>query len=180
MADRQSTSSVVEELWRRAVEANVGYARAVGRLTSSYVEAVASVAREVGATRMGPTSPAPPPPPTPPRAESRTPRLVLEGATGAGAVGAFVVENGLAQRVETAVVASEFEAPGVGSVSPPLVFEPSKLVLDPGEQTVVRTLVLLDESFAVDADYRGHFAVPGLPGTTVPVTIRRLETDPRE
>jgi hypothetical protein len=175
MADRGFPSSSFEALWRRAVEANLGYARAVGGLTSSYLEAVASVVRGLGSPRGRAGSPEARPP-APPAAGSRAPRLVLEGATGAAAVGAFVVENGLDRRVEAAVEASAFEAPGVGSVAPPLAFEPSKLVLDPGEQTVVRTVVQLDESFVADVDYRGHFAVPGLPGTTVPVTVRRLGT----
>jgi hypothetical protein len=168
------TPSPIEALWRRAVEANVGYARAVGSLTSSYLEGVVSVARGLPATRRK-TATRASQPPTP---ASRAPRLVLEGASGA-AVGAFVVENGLDHRIEAAVISSAFEAPGVASVSPRLVFEPSKVVLDPGEQMVVRTLVQLDESFATDVDYRGHFAVPEVPGTTVPVTIRRFHADPR-
>jgi hypothetical protein len=176
MADRELPTSPLKALWRRAVDANVVYGRAVGSLTTSHLAAVASVARGLTPARR-PAAPARPLPVAP--APARAPRLVLEGTTGAAAVGAFVVENGLDRRVEASVAASRFEAEGAGSAAPPITFEPARIVLEPGEQTVVRALVRLDEMFAADRDYRGNFVVPGLPGTRVPVAIRRLGTADR-
>ena len=158
--------SSVEAIWKRTIDANVGYLRAVGGLVVGYADALTAVAR-LSLSRQPPAREV-----TPPRGAEDNPTLVLEGGTAIA--GAFVVENGLEHPVEAVVVASPFVTRGGLQTRPATAFEPAIVKLEPGEQTVVRALVGLDESFAPDTDYLGHFAVEGLPGTTIPVRVRRL------
>jgi hypothetical protein len=153
-------------IWNRTVEANIGYVRAVSELVMGYGDALSAVARG-SLSRQPPAREV-----TPPRGAGDGPTLVLEGGTAIA--GAFVVENGLEHAVEAAVVASPFVTRAGAQARPAAVFEPAVVKLEPKEQTVVCALVDLDDSFAPDTDYLGHFAVEGLPGTTIPVRVRRL------
>jgi hypothetical protein len=153
-------------IWNRTVEANIGYVRAVSELVMGYADALSAVARG-SLSRQPPAREV-----TPPRGAGDDPTLVLEGGTAIAR--AFVVENGLEHAVEAAVVASPFVTRAGAQARPATVFEPAIVKLEPKEQTVVCALVDLDDSFAPDTDYLGHFAVEGLPGTTIPVRVRRL------
>jgi hypothetical protein len=160
-------------VWQRTIDANIGYARAVGSLVAGYTGALSALARRSAPTRRiavdVPLSRAQVPLS---RALSEGPRLVLQGETAAG--GAFVVENKFDHPVEAVVVASPFVAASGASIFPRFAFDPAVVKLEPGEQAVVRAAVDLDDSVADGTDYGGQFAIEGLAGTTVPVTIRRL------
>jgi hypothetical protein len=165
MGPSVAPGSSFEAIWNRTVEANIGYVRAVSGLVMGYADALSVVARR-SLSRQPPVRES-----TPPRGPG-APTLVLQG--GSAIAGAFVVENGLEHPVEAAVVASPFVTRAGAQALLATAFEPAIVKLEPGEQTVVRALVDLDDSFAPDTDYLGHFAVEGLPGTTIPVRVRRL------
>jgi hypothetical protein len=158
--------SSFEAIWNRTVDANLGYLRAVSGLVAGHADAVSAVARR-SLSRQPPAREV-----TPPRGGGDNPTLVLEGLTATA--GAFVVENGLEHRIEAVVVASPFVTRAGSETRPATAFEPAMVKLEPGEQTIVRALVGLDDSFAPDTDYLGHFAVEGVPGTIIPVRVRRL------
>ena len=166
MGPSVAPGSSFEAIWNRTVEANIGYVRAVSGLVVGYADALSAVARR-SLSRQPPAGEV-----IPPRGAGDGPTLVLEGGTAIA--GAFVVENGLEHPVEAVVVASPFVTRAGAEARPSTAFEPAMVKLEPGEQTVVRALVGLDDSFAPDTDYLGHFAVEGLPGTTIPVRVRRL------
>ena len=166
MGPSVARASSFEAIWNRTVESNIGYVRAVSGLVVEYANALSAVARR-SLSRQPPRREV-----SPPRGAGDGPTLVLEGRTAIA--GAFVVENGLGHAVEAVVVASPFVTSAGSEARPATAFEPAMVRLEPGEQTVVRALIGLDDSFAPDTDYLGQFAVEGLPGTTIPVRVRRL------
>jgi hypothetical protein len=166
MGPSVAPGSSFEAIWNRTVEANIGYVRAVSGLVVGYANALSVVARRSLARQPRAREV------SPPRGTGDGPTLVLEGRTAIA--GAFVVENGLGHPVEAVVVASAFVTSAGSEVRPATAFEPAMVRLKPGEQTVVRALIGLDDSFVPDTDYLGQFAVEGLPGTTIPVRLRRL------
>lgn len=166
MGPSAAPGSSFEAIWHRTVEANIGYVRAVSGLLMGYADALSAAARR-SLSRQPPARAI-----TPPGGAGEGPTLVLEGGTAIP--GAFVVENGLEHPVEAAVVASPFVTRAGAQARAVTAFEPAMVKLGPREQTVVCALVDLDDSFAPDTDYLGHFAVEGLPGTTIPVRVRRL------
>jgi hypothetical protein len=162
------------ELLRRAVDANLQYYTALGRLTIEYLEALGAIARRVevplplGTATVAPApAPAPPPPPRAPAA------MVLEAEAGGTAVGVFLVENLLAEKVSAPVSASSFSAPDGREVTPALAFDPEVVVLDRGEQILVRVATRIEADLEPDISYRGELTVPGIVGTKVPIVLRR-------
>lgn len=161
----------VGQLWRRTFDAYVDYYRAVGRLTSAYVRAVAGTAGEL---RSQATSPAPAPTrPAPPRVP---PTMALEAESGSTAVGMFVVENGGPSTVSGSLEVASLSDPEGRQVKPAIAFEPDRVTLEPGEQAVVQATVTIDRSLRPGIDYRGEVHVPGPPGTRIPIVVRRLAT----
>ncbi len=157
-------------LLRRLTTANLNLGAAAGRLALSYLEEVAASLREL--PEDGREASASPPPPAPPKPQPAPPPLVLEGSTGKPAVGAFLLHNRLTARVEAPLVVGAFKAEGGHEVTPEIVFEPAAVALEPGEQTLVRFLVRVDE-LAPGADYRGEVTVPGLANGRLDLVVRR-------
>jgi len=89
------------------------------------------------------------------------------------AVGAFLVENRLLQRVSTPVVASTFVGPAGEEVRPHLSLDPEIVTLEPGEQVLVRVIGLIDDQLEPGVTYRGSVSVPGLGGSNVRLVLRR-------
>jgi hypothetical protein len=175
MAEAGSGNDVL----RRALEANLQYYTALGRLTVDYLEALGSIARQVEVpAKLGnrtitfrqsapaPAAPAPAPPPPPAV-------MVLEAEGGGAAIGVFLVENLLAEKVSAPVSASAFSAPDGREVTLPLAFDPEVVVLEPGEQILVRVIAQVGEDLEADVSYRAELAVPGVIGTKVPIVARR-------
>jgi hypothetical protein len=158
----------VGQLWRRTLDAYVDYYRAVGRLTSAYVRAVAGTAGELR-SRTGA-----PPAPSPPAAPRTPPTMALEAESGATAVGMFVVENGGPSTVSGTLEVASLSDPDGKQVKPTIAFEPDRVTLEPGEQAVVQATVTIDRSLRPGVDYRGEVHVPGPPGTRIPIVVRRL------
>src|SRR5262249_18657308 len=124
----------LEQIWRRALEANARYYEALGQVTTDYLKALAGVLADVklptslggpDAAPVAPASAAPPPAPAPSA-------MVLEAPAGHSAVGAFMVQNRLGQRVAAPVVPSAFLDPSGAEVRPALAFEPDVVSLESG------------------------------------------------
>jgi O-phosphoseryl-tRNA(Cys) synthetase len=163
---------VAEDVLRRALEANLQYYAALGRLTVDYLEALGSIARQVEVPartltfrQTAPATPAPAP--APPAV------TVLEAEAGGTAIGVFLVENLLTEKVSAPVSASAVAAPDGREVAVPLAFEPEVVVLEPGEQILVRVAARVDDGLEADVSYRAEVAVPGVIGTRVPIVVRR-------
>jgi hypothetical protein len=164
-------------VWRNAVDANVRYWDAWGRIANDYV-------RELGDTLRGcaPLLRLPawsvPAPMTAAARESRPAvvvpeahpsALVLEAAAGAVASGAVLVENHLPHPV-TAAVEPRFDLPEGDDVSVEVV--PRTVELAPGESSVVRIKAVIP--LEGPRDVRGELLVPQLAGTSVSLVIRRI------
>jgi hypothetical protein len=165
------------DVLRRALDANLQYYAAIGRLTVDYLEALGAIARHVEAPKLGsPTvtlRPSPPAPPGPPPAPPAPAVMVLEAEAGGTAIGVFLVENLLGERVAAPVSASPLAGPDGREVDVPLAFDPEVVVLEPGEQILVRVSAQLDGELESDVGYRAEVAVPGVIGTKVPIVVRR-------
>jgi hypothetical protein len=169
-------SDQMAEVWRRAIDANMRYYRAVGELAIGHVRAVTAVVGELWRV------PAAPAPPTRPREvePERTQMIgqaamVLESEAGLAAIGAFVVANGLDRKVSAPIVASPFVSTEGQEVRPELAFEPEVVLLEPGEQVLVRIAAAVDASLEPGVGYRGELTVPDLPGTRIPIVLRRRQ-----
>jgi hypothetical protein len=169
-------------LLRRAIEANLEYYTALGRLSVEYLQTLSALVTEtrvpilrgVSLTRTG-NMPADETSrqnrPAPGTAASVA-ALVLESAHGGTATGLFMVQNGLAEKVSAPVLASAFRSETGREIGPELEFDPEIVTLAPGEQMLVRVSATIDESFEPDVSYRGELSVPGIAGTPIPLVLR--------
>ena len=166
-------------MWRRVLQANLRYYEAVGRLSIDYVRAVAGAVGSLGAglpaSAAAATRRAAPPVP-PPATGASAPALVLEAEAGARAEGAFIVENLLSEGMSSPVVASAFADAEGRELRPRLAFEPEVVVLDAGEQVLVRVVATIDEALEAGVGYRGEVTVPGLVSRGLSIVVRRLES----
>ncbi|MBZ5538153.1 MAG: hypothetical protein LAO31_19545 [Acidobacteriia bacterium] len=168
----------LSEVWRNAVDANIRYYTTLGQLTARILNVLFTTVTELRPDlQMGSSSPQPPAvPKSPPALTSQgapSSALVLEGRAGGIALGVFLVENGLPHKVSTSVVASAFADPEGRLVRPALRFEPDRIFLEPGEQVIVRVTTVIDESLRPEMRYQGEISVPGMPGTRIPIVLRR-------
>lgn len=169
---------------RRMSDANLRYYQGWGQLALDYLSSLVALAgeltqpsRSVG-THVHPEPSAADltrsePMPVRSAAPTQPPAMVLEADGGGQAVGAFLVENRLTQRVSTPVVASTFVGPEGQEVRPHLSLDPEIVTLDPGEQVLVRVISLIDDRLEPGITYRASVSVPGLGGRNLPLVLRR-------
>jgi hypothetical protein len=167
MADAEPANDVL----RRALEANLQYYAALGRLTVDYLEALGSIATKRTVT-FRQTAPAPPVP-APAQVPAAPAVMVLEAEAGGTAIGVFLVENLLTEKVSAPVSASAVTSPDGREMDVQLAFDPEVVVLEPGEQILVRVAARLDGDLDPEVGYRAELAVPGVIGTSVPIVVRR-------
>jgi len=169
-----------EDIWRRALDANLRFYGALGRLTADYFRDLIGVLGGVQATpAAGPaqeTRPSPAAPETP-RPPKRTAVMVLEEAAGKTAVGVFLVENNLGREVAERPVSSAFVDAAGRKVEPALRFDPEAVALAPGEQLLVRVMAVIDETLEPEVRYQGEVTIPGLTSTAIPIVLRRRAAD---
>jgi len=165
--------SGLDQIFRRALEANARYYEALGQVTTDYLKALAGVLGEVKLpTTLASRAAAP----APPAASAAAPSaMVLEAPAGHTAVGAFMVQNRLGQHVAAPVVTSAFLDPSGAEVRPALAFEPDVVSLDVGEQVLVRVTATIDERLEPGVGYRGEVTVPGLSGDRIALVLRRRD-----
>lgn len=103
--------------------------------------------------------------------------IVLESEAGGLALGAFLIENALSAPVDAPIEVSEFVGPDGAEIRPLIKFEPDAVRLESKEQVLVRVVARIDKALDPGVRYRGVIHVPGLPGTQVPLVLRRRESD---
>ena len=169
------SSSGIDDAIRKAIDLNVRYYSSLGKLTVDYwkelFSAVASPVKTnspsgqfTGNSVQASAAPA---------TVSKAAAMVMEAAQGSVAQGVFMVENHLNTEVDSAVVASFFKDPSGNAVQPQFAFDPPRIALKPGEQTLVRVLTTIGPEVEPETRYTGEFAVPGLKGTSIPVVLRQ-------
>jgi hypothetical protein len=176
MADKSS----FEEPFRRAMDANLRYYEALGKVTQEYFRALFGVFRDIpirlpigtsGSTRSSHASAAPKPANA--SASTSAATLVLEAEAGTEANGVFLVENKLARTVSTAVMTSEFADPSGRAIRPTLRVVPNVVTLEPGGRSLVQIFAAVSDDLEADVPYRGEVSVPGLSDHGIPVMLRR-------
>jgi hypothetical protein len=158
----------LQRFWRGALDAYVDYWRSVGRLSATYVRALA------GAAGLEPSAstPAAAAAPASPRPVQTT--MALEGEAGTTAVGMFVVENSGPSPISGELAVPSLTDSEGREVRATIAFEPERVTLEPGEQTVVQAMVKIGRPLRTSVDYRGNVHVPGLAATSIPLVVRRL------
>jgi hypothetical protein len=187
MADRPDLG----DAWRNAMAANMRYYEAWGRIVTEWLRDLAEVGRGLQGSPAGQASPGQPagsaamwhapaaaePAVSQPANQGAGPgaALVLEASVGEDAVGAFLVENQFGRPVETQLIADQVIEPGGAALPVLLQFDPAVVSLAPGERCVVRVRLTIPEAFVPGTDYRTVIRGPDLPGTSIPVVLRRAE-----
>jgi len=159
----------IEEMFRRAVDLNLRYYGAIGKLTAEYLREVVNVVGEMGASAGAASRGGQPTAASRPAAA----QMVLEAHAGETAMGVFLVENSLAAEVKAGIVASVFADAAGRQAAPKVTFDPPAVSLRPGEQLLVRAYAQISEELEPDVRYFGEFLVPELQGTRIPVVLRR-------
>jgi hypothetical protein len=108
---------------------------------------------------------------TPPRADGGG--VQVEAVAGTTGYGVFMVENRGREPVTTDVDVSSFSAGSGRPVRPAVAFEPSSLMLAPGEQALVQVGVTVKKNLRSGVAYRATISLPGLEGATIPIAVTR-------
>jgi hypothetical protein len=164
----------LEQLWRRAVDAQLEYYRSVGRLSLEFARAALGAVRADRATPTLRVPVAPVAQAAQPALPAAAPVLALEAEEGSWAVGMFVVENSTGTRVSAPVELPALADADGRRVHGEVRFEPEVITLQPGEQTLVQIAVEVTRGLRRGVDYRGEVMVPGLAGTRIPLVVRRV------
>jgi hypothetical protein len=179
MADKSS----FEEPFRRAMDANLKYYEALGKVTQEYFRALFGVFKDVpirlpiGTTgSTGSSHASAQPKPANASASTSAATLVLEAEAGTEANGVFLVENKLARTVSTAVMTSEFADPSGRAIRPTLRVVPNVVTLEPGGRSLVQIFAAVSDDLESDVPYRGEVSVPGLSDHGIPVMLRRKQS----
>lgn len=188
MAEPDPAAGSAVDLWRRALEANARYYESWAQLTSTWLREVADLGAAVSLPRVARVSSGPftwTPRADPARRPQPSPRsgaapgggpgpvLVLEGEPGAEAVGAFLVENSAPTPVQGRVEVEPFLDPAGVPVSVGLSLQPATVQLDAGESAVIQVRGEIPGIIAPGAELRSTVRVHGVPGTTIPILVRR-------
>lgn len=155
--------SRVTDLLKGAVELNLRYTSTLLHLSKDYLKDANIVLTRGAAPTLAPTTNGI----DAPAAPARVPLLVV-GRAGDIGNGAFAINNpGDREMNVHLVVQGELAEPTVS-------VEPARLTLKPGKAAIVRILARIDDRLAVDRDFSGSVAAPGLTNQGVPFIVRRL------
>jgi len=152
----------LNEMMKRAVQANAKFYKGWMDLTLEYVRGMAAILSG---------DPHEPSPTT--EMDAGGGALVLEGEAGRAVSGSFLVSNDLDRALSCDFVASDFVDPSGTRVDLNPTFEPTRLDLRPGEQRVVQATVMVHDKLAPGVGYAGEFSIKGLDGFAVAVVVRR-------
>lgn len=168
------------EVLRRAVDANIRYYEAWGKIAGDYLRELREVVNDLSPevrlpkvvvpTAASRTTPSRATVEPAARAAGPAPRpsLVLQAGEQGTAAGAVLVENHLSHPVSAKV-----EAHLEGGAAVAITVDPDRVDLAPGESAIVRVQVSLPDDGGPLEDVRGQLLVPELVGTAVPLLIRR-------
>jgi len=174
MADRPG----FDDTLKRVFDANLRCYEGLSRVTADYLQALARVWTEAGASVIGSAAsaavrPAAAPPAPPPAAPPSPVALVLEAESGQIAQVVVMVENKLHRQVSATVVTSPFSSRVGEEIRPTLRVQPGTITLEPGGRALVQISALVDDRLESGVRYRGEVTVPGLSDTPIPVMLRR-------
>jgi hypothetical protein len=102
----------------------------------------------------------------------QTSMVVLQGAPGEEASGAFLLQNLRQEPVKATVLPTGFVNVDGERVDVELRLAPSRVVLDANEETVVEVMVSIPDDLPEGQQLQGAIHVPGLTTALVPVLIR--------
>lgn len=163
----------MDDLVKRAFDANVRYWEAVGRATTDYVQAVTKIWADAPVSwTPGIAMPWARRPSTDTRSAA-TPALLLEAVAGAQARAVVLISNDLDRDAEAAVSISELRAPDGRWVSFDIRSSPERVKLASGARMPVTLTAEITEAMTEGVDYHGEINVPGLSNKGVPVVLRR-------
>lgn len=101
--------------------------------------------------------------------------LVLEGAAGDEAGGAFEIENVLGAPATASVVLDPFRDAAGRTLVVDATIRPDAVTLDAGESTVVVLRVRVPADAEPGVDHRSTLRIDGIPAGTVGVVLRRTD-----
>jgi hypothetical protein len=165
----------IEDVMRRAFDANLRYWESVGRAATTYVETVTKIWQDApmswkpGAMAWTPSRS---PSVTPPTAHDCA-ALVLENVAGAQARTVLMISNDLAREAEASVLISPLRGPDGRFVSVDVAAMPETLTLAAGARVPVTLTAAITDALHEGVDYHGEVTVPGLSVTGVPIVVRR-------
>ena len=154
-----------------AADLSVRYYAGLLKLSTDYLQSLASLVSVAG-TGLSQPAAAPVPPSAGAAAVPPRPPLLLAGKAGEDAVAAFLIENTLASQVTARVAIQGMGAAAHAAAQPPVVS------LAPGEQCVVQLRVRIDPAIEPGRDHVGELSVPELASRTIPFVVRRLADPP--
>lgn len=169
----------LSDVLKRALDANVQYYTTVTKLAAECFQALLGSIANLSSQQPGDSATARD---ETVKAKTSAPQetpvstMVLEAEAGGRALGVFLVENGMPHDVNAPMLISAFVDSSGHEAHPPLKLDPEVIKLEPGEQVLVRVMVVIDENLKPGARYRGEISVPGLPGTRVPLVLQRRES----
>jgi hypothetical protein len=164
---------MLADILQRAIDVHFRYYSSLGQLALDSLGLLFGTVFKLQAESCGNLPEADGRRPATPGQQQRASTLVLEGEAGSQQMGVFLVENGLSQEISTTVVSSVFTDPAGKRMQPKLQFEPRTIRLAPKERVLIHMGVSIGESLRPNVNYRGEVSVPDLPGTRIPVVLRR-------
>jgi hypothetical protein len=165
-----ANTELLQQAWRRAMDLNIRYYSAIGRLAADYLKDLVSTIGELGTS---PSTPAAQPGPAQPLPQASHATMVLEAEASGKAIGVFLVHNHLDNAVSAKVAPSAFVDDSGREIHPKFAFEPDTIQLGPHEQILVRVTAIVDRALKAGLSYRGELNIPELVGTRIPVVVRR-------
>jgi len=160
----------IGEIIQRAMDLNLRYYGRLGQVTADYVKDLIAT---FGDARRLTVDVGRAPAAAPRTPDVRPPAMVLEAEPGHSATGVFLVENQLQQEVQAQVVASGFTDSQGRSVRPAMVFDPTSVMLGPGQQLLMRVSAVITDELEPGVRYQGELTIPALRGTRIPIVLRR-------
>jgi hypothetical protein len=161
----------MQTILRKSLQLHLQFVSAVGRVAADHIKQFIQVLEQERAG--GATEPAGPAHASASAAAPSLPSLLLEGEAGASVAGVFMLENHLPAPVEAKTIASPLRNPAGEARILDFRFDPSSIVLQPGEKALIRVMVSISEDLAPDMPYIGLLSVPEIRGAAVPVEVRR-------
>jgi fructose-specific component phosphotransferase system IIB-like protein len=153
---------------KSATEVNLRYSAITLKLAREYIKEFDGLVRD----KVAGTDPDRPGGDTGATAPERRPPILLVGAAGAEATGAFVLNNTAEADLNVALVVQG----DLGPARAELV--PATFVISPGGSAVVQLKVAIAEGMEAGRDYCGAVVAPGLSAPAIEFVVRRLPGDP--
>lgn len=174
MADR----TPVEDVMRRAFDANLRYWETIGRAATDYVQTVSKIWSDAPISwkpaSMTWNSTRPSAAAHPDAAVAAA--LVLEGVSGSQVRTVVMISNDLAREAEAAVEISTLRGPDGRFASIEVTASPETLTLAAGARAPVTLSAEITDALQLETDYHGEVTVPGLSERGVPIVVRRRKS----